>query len=77
MQPTIGRTVHFKAPGTEGGEVYAAIITRVLSPTRVGLVTFGPRSVYFHDDVEQLVGDGDGDSDSSAGRGGWFWPPRV
>ncbi|HXD98232.1 MAG TPA: hypothetical protein VN646_16910 [Candidatus Acidoferrum sp.] len=73
MQPTIGRSVHFRAPTEQGGETYAAIITVVHEADLVSLVTFGPRSVYFHERVARVEAEKAADSALPC----WFWPPLI
>lgn len=68
MKPTLGRTVHYVAPAERGGEEYAGIITRVLSNTRVDLVTFGSVSIYHNLGVE---------FSELPTPGCWHWPERV
>ena len=70
MRPSIGRIVHFKAPGECGGEVYAAIVTRVNDDGTCELATFGPNSVYFQHNIPELT------DRTKMELGGWFWPPR-
>ena len=74
MKPTIGRTVHYFAYGTPGGEhppaVRAAIITEVDEPDNpespVGLAVLNPTGLFFNQHVPF----------GTAG-GHWHWPERV
>lgn len=71
-EPTVGQIVHFYPPATEreNAEFYAAIVTAVAGEV-VHLVTFGPRSLYFHEAVLPMSANRDPDD------GGWCWPPRA
>lgn len=82
MKPSVGRIVHYTGFGDEqGGECYAAIVTRVngdLAANNVDLTTFPPsethppyihRAPMFDRDV---TGGG-----NEPGHGQWHWPERV
>ena len=69
MDPTVGRIVHFVAPAPEGGETYAAIVTKVHDAATVDVCTFGSRSMYFH---ERVIAGAEGCRDAH-----WRWPPKV
>lgn len=72
-KPSVGRIVHFRAPATKnGGEAYAALVTRVHSPAIVDLVVFGSQGVSFHLDIPRL-----GHPSQTALSGSWDWPPRM
>ena len=73
--PSVGRTVHYKAYGTPGGEFpagvcRAAVITEVYYPSDptspVGLCVLNPNGQYFSRDVP--YGDAPGQ---------WHWPEYV
>lgn len=73
--PTVGRTVHYVAYGTPGGEYpegvhRAAIITEVAGGTDivVGLAVLNPTGMFFNRNVPY---------DASAAPGTWHWPERV
>ena len=74
--PSVGRTVHYQAYGTPGGEFpsvpRAAIITEVTDPNNpasdVGLCVLNPTGQFFNRNVKF--------SDSQQ-PGTWGWPPRV
>lgn len=72
--PSIGRTVHYVAYGTPGGEYVAgahraAIVTEVNGTDTVGLCVLNPNGMFFNR-VTPF---------SAAGRqpGTWHWPERV
>lgn len=76
--PTVGRSVHYQAYGTPGGEYpsvpRAATITQVVPsgveggvPT-VGLAIFNPTGMFFNPDVPYS---------ETPKPGHWNWPPRA
>lgn len=74
VKPTIGRTVHYFAYGTPGGEhppaVRAAIITEVDEPENpespVGLAVLNPTGLFFNRHVP-----------FGTEGGHWHWPERA
>lgn len=88
MKPSIGRTVHYSAYGTPGGEFpagvcRAAVVTEVGIPlgggqpdSHVGLCVLNPTGQYFNRGVPK---DTKGSAaDCSGGTPGcWHWPARV
>lgn len=81
--PSVGRTVHYVAYGTPGGEFpagvcRAAIITEVGNPLggladqnphqRVGLCVLNPTGLFFNRGIPY---------DEAKSPGSWHWPERV
>jgi hypothetical protein len=71
--PTIGRTVHYQAFGTPGGEYQskprAAIVTETYDgENTVGLCILNPTGVFFNPRVP---------FSETPKPGHWNWPPRV
>jgi hypothetical protein len=67
MEPTVGRVVYYKSPGSMDGyhsQNRAAIITIVNSPTNVGLCVLNPRGMLFRTSVDQ-----------GSEPGQWDWMP--
>jgi hypothetical protein len=79
VRPTVGRTVHYVAYGTPGGEhpagaCRAAVVTEVPHPDqplgRIGLAVLNPTGVFFNQGVPW--------ADAARGKGGtWHWPERA
>lgn len=71
MKPTVGRTVHYQAYGTPGGEFKslprAAVITEVFEGDEVGVCVLNPQGIFFNR-VKY--------SEQPA-PGTWSWPPRT
>ncbi|RJO63696.1 MAG: hypothetical protein C4523_19650 [Myxococcales bacterium] len=71
MKPDIGRSVHYVAYGTPGGEYpagahRAAFITEVADNERVGLCVLNPTGQFFNRDVPY--------DPTAACPGTWHWP---
>lgn len=72
QKPSVGRTVHYVAFGTPGGEYAAgahraAIISEVTGET-VSLFIINPTGTHFRQDVKY---------DESHTPGTWHWPERT
>lgn len=72
MKATVGRTVHYQAYGTPGGEYKAepraAIVTEVLPDTgAVSLCVVTPTGTFFNRGVPYS---------ETPKPGHWNWPPR-
>lgn len=71
--PAVCRIVHYNAYGTPGGEYKpvprAAVIAEVLSETKVNLVVFNPKGIFF---TEAELSE-----ESPPEPGSWSWPPYV
>lgn len=72
QKPTVGRTVHYQAYGTPGGEYpsvpRAAIVTQVLDGDKVGLAIMNPTGMFFNPEIPYS---------ETPKPGFWSWPPRV
>lgn len=78
MTPTVGRTVHYQAYGTPGGEypsvARAAVITQTqaenpkLEEGVVGLCILNPTGMFFTQEVR---------FSEVPKPGHWSWPPRI
>lgn len=72
QKPSVARIVHYQSFGTPGGEYgskpRAAIVTDVLTDTRVSLCVLNPTGCFFNTDVA---------FDADGAPGTWRWPPRV
>ncbi len=78
QKPSVGRTVHYVAYGTPGGEFKpahrAAIVTEVFTPvpgdgeTKVRLCILNPTGMFFSDWLPE--------DQSGETSGSWHWPER-
>ncbi len=73
MKPTIGRTVHYRGPGTSNGQfqpkTYPAIITTVHTDTCVNL--------FVMTDVGHMNINDCQFSEEPSEPSCWTWPPRA
>ncbi len=78
MKPTIGRIVYFVNPFGDGREVFAAIITNVLSNEVVNLQVFYDGSNFsVPADCSRFASSVKFDEGFPPGAGTWHWPPRA
>ena len=72
INPTIGRIVHYQSHGSPNGEhksePRAAVVTKVHSPTDVGLFIMNPTGFFLPEHVPYS-------EEPKAGH--WNWPPRA
>lgn len=70
--PSVGRTVHYVAPGSADGTYppahRAAIITEVTNATTVSLAVLNPTGIHFAQAIKR-------DDDKAPFT--WHWPERV
>jgi hypothetical protein len=69
--PSIGRIVHYRAPELEGGDIYAALITRVHEDWSVDFVVFGTSRSHPSELRERVR------FTNNQETGGWFWPSLI